>query len=334
VTQGSPASFPVSADGAVEAAQPSSAIPDSSGPKAAPGLAGLGRDPLAWTLALLGAGIAVFLVMWATGLIGGGSGSRVTGLAAMPCGVVLILATIRIRRTARINPRLRLVWSLIAVGLGCYGVGAAINYGVGSMPGLAGVWPVGLALELAAYPIFALALALLPKPPRTTAYDVALFSLDMSIIAWSGAILLWHFVIYQSARDAAQSLPISIGVSVFPTLDLALLCTVAALLVRGLPESTRAALGLALAALVLIFVGDVIAEIETLRGTYVNGGVSGAFYSIAWFGLALAAYLQWRVRDSGKPVVGLAGYTRTFPWFAYVAIALAFIGPVIPTGTT
>jgi len=288
------------------------------------------RDPLAWGLVLLGVFIACCLAWWASGLVGASLSNRLTGIGAVPGFALFILIVARIRRTDRLDPRTRLVWSLIGLGLGFYAAGAAINFASGSAESLQGLAPVGLLLEAATYPIVMLALSLTPRTSGTTNYDIVLFSLDVAIVAWSAAMLLWHFVIYQVAREAAQGIFESILASTFPAADMALVLTLAAMVARGLQKGTRVAFSVAGGALALVLFGDLIAEIETLRGVYANGGSAGALYSVAWFAIPLAAYLQWRVPEGDRSARGLAGYARTFPLLPFVAMTLAFTLPVIP----
>jgi PAS domain S-box-containing protein len=254
--------------------------------------------------------------------------SRFTSAAAMPGGVLVALVAIRLARTRRMDARTRRAWMLIAVALVGYGAGALIHFVSGTVPALGAAWPVSVGLEMATYVLAAVALAWLPKPPRTT-FDITLFGLDVAIVAWSAAMLIWHFVLYPVAQHAGRDLVATFGVAVFPTADLALVFVIGAIVIRGLRESTRAALSIAAAALLLVFLGDMISGIETLKGIYTQGGLSGVLYATAWLGMALAAYVQWRIKDSDRPIRGLADYARSFPWLPYVAVVLAFVAPTI-----
>jgi PAS domain S-box-containing protein len=286
------------------------------------------RDPLAWAIAFLSVFIALYTVWWTSGFLGAGVANRFTGAAAMPGGVIVTLVSIRLSRLRRVDARTRQAWSIFTVALISYGVGALIHFGTGWLPALDVVSPLGTGLEIATYPLVALGMTLLPKPARTN-YDIVLFSLDAIIVAWSGAMLIWHFMIYPVAREAGQSIVASWGASVFPVFDLALVFSIAAIVLRGLKESTRAALSVMAIALLFVFCGDLVSDTEQLRGVYIQGGLSGSLYSIAWLGLAFAAYLQWRVPDSGRPIQGLADYAHSVPWLPYVAVAVAFIAPAI-----
>ena len=286
------------------------------------------RDPLAWAIALLGASVAFLTLWWASGLGNPDLSNRLTGIAAGPCGVIMALVALRLRRSARLDPRTRRSWSIVTIALIGYGVGALLHLGAAYVPVLGALWPVSLGLEIATYPVVAVALALLPKP-ATTVYDIILFSLDVAIVAWSASMLIWHFFIFPAAQASAQPVVAAFGAAFFPVFDLSLVFAVGAIILRGLPVSSRAALVTADASLSVVFLGDMISGLESLKGGYTPGGTSGVLYSVAWLGLAVAAYLQWRIKDRERPSRGLADYARSFPWLPYVAVAVGFAAPAI-----
>ena len=286
------------------------------------------RDPLAWALALLAIFVAGYSAWWALGLGDAALANRFTGAAAAPCGILLALIAIRVTRTRRIDHRTRLAWAVITIALMGYGLGASLHLVVGTVAVLGMMWPAGLGLELVAYPLIAIALAILPKPARTI-YDFILFSLDVAIVVWSASILIWHFVVYPVAQSAHQDALAAVGAATFPVFDLALVFSIGAIVIRGVSDSSRAAFGAAGIALLVVFCGDMVADTEQLRGVYVQGGLSGFLYSVAWIGMALSAYLQWRVSDGARPVRGLTDYARAVPWLPYVAVGVAFIAPAI-----
>jgi len=286
------------------------------------------RDPLALALAFLGLLIVGETAWWVTGFGDATLSSSLTGAGAVVGGAIVTLAAIQIRRTSRLDPRTRRAWSIIAGALIGYGVGASIHVGMGSVPALGAIWPLGIGLEAVTYPLVAVALALVPKPPRTR-LDAALYILDVTIVMWSAAILLWHFLIFPTANGAGKGVIDAFGAAFFPVWDLGLIFSIAVIVYRGIRESSRAALSVAGVALLFVFLGDLVGGTEQLRGTYSQGGLSGLLYSVAWFGLALAAYLQWRIPDRDRQPLGLTDYARSFSWLPYLVVAVAFVAPAI-----
>ncbi len=300
---------------------PGSTDPAAAGPSSR-------RDPLAWSIAILGLIVAGSSLAWALGLGDPNVTARFTGAGSVPGAVLVALLAIRIRGTTRLDIRTRRAWTIVAIGLVLYMVGGLIHFGAAALPFSSVLSPLGLGLEMATYLLVTIGLILLPTQTRSTD-DVVLFSLDIAIVAWSAAMLLWHLVIYPIAQGARADLIAAIGAALFPVGDLAIVFSIAAMVSRGLPRSTRSALSIAGGALLFVFAGDLVAETETLRGGYTPGGISGFFYSVALLGLALAFYAQWRVQDGQQPVVGLTDYARTFPWLPYAAVAVAFFIPAI-----
>ncbi len=319
-------------------AAPGTAAPGMSGPSAAPTSSAAPvasekaprsrRDPLAWSIAILAVFIAMYSAVCASGLADPDLANRYTGIAALPGGVILALITFRLMGTTRIDPRTRLVWVVIAIAVLVYAAGALLHSLTGAVSVLSAAWPVGLGLEIATYLLVTIALALLPKAARTT-YDIVLFGLDVTIVSWCGAILIWHFIIFPIARDSGQDIAASFVAALFPVMDLTLVLSMGAIVLRGLKDGSRAAFSVAGIALLVVLCGDMVSNIEQLQGTYISGGLSGTLYSIAWLGMALGAYLQWRIPDRPRQIRGLAGYARSFPWLPYVAVAVAFVAPAV-----
>jgi PAS domain S-box-containing protein len=285
------------------------------------------HDPIAWLIALLGVAILAYGAWWAGGL-GGSSLTRFTGVASAPSGILVMVVVIRLRRAGRLDARTRRAWSFVALALASYGFGALIHFASGAVMALDSIAWVVPAFEIGAYPLAGLALSMLPRPART-GYDTALFSLDVAIVAWSTAMLLWHFLLYPATRDAGGDVLAAFNAAIYPVADLAFIFAIGALMLRGIMASSQVALAAVAGALLFVFVGDTISGLESLKGLYTPGGMSGLCYSIAWFGLAVAVYIQWRMKDEVRPIRGLAGYARSFPWLPYVAVAVAFVAPAV-----
>jgi PAS domain S-box-containing protein len=288
----------------------------------------LRRDPLVWLLALLGVYVVGFAVWWLSGLGDASLARRLTGSAAIPGVVAVGVAVVRMRRSGRVDARTRLAWTIIALALVNYGIGSLLGFWAASGSTIGQIAPLATVMEMAAYPVAGIGLAFLPRPPRTSS-DVILFWLDVAIVAWSAAMLLWHFVFYPTAQAAGADSLATMGAAAFPVADLAMVFALGAIALRGVRPGNRAALGAGAIALLLVFAGDTIAGIDALNRTYEPGGLAGLLYSGGWLGLASAAYLQWRIPNDEGQARGLADYARTFPWLPYAAVAVAFVAPPV-----
>jgi PAS domain S-box-containing protein len=286
------------------------------------------RDPIAWELALLGLVMAALAVWWLSPLRDASTSSRISAAAVAFAIAILTQIALRLWRSRRLDLRTRRAWAIMYLALIFYLLGALIHVAQAYVPVLAFLGPLATGLELTSYALVAVGLGLLPKPAGSV-YDLALFCLDIAIVASSAGILLWHFDFFTTAQNSGRGVVDAFGVTVFPTTDLALVFAIGALIVRGLRDSTRVAVGVVGTALLSVFVGDMISGNETLAGTYMPGGLSGLFYAIAWLGFALALYVQWRIEDSDRPIQGLADYSRSLPWLPFLAIAVAFFAPAI-----
>jgi PAS domain S-box-containing protein len=286
------------------------------------------RDPTFWAIAIL----ALVTVCASAWLISGlGDASLSGGLAVVEStagSLIVVLMALRLRRTKRLDPRVSRAWSLIALALALYCLGAVVDLAAGSMPSANLMTSLGVGLKVACYPLISIGLTLLPRPGRTR-YDRVLFSLDVTIAAASAAILLWHFCIFPAAQAGGRDAIAAVGASFFPVYDAALLFSIAGLVVRGLPQSARSALTIAAFAIASMFAADLVASLQSLKGTNAPGNLSDLLYPVAWVLLAVASYAQWRIRDTKEPPTGLFDYARSFPWLPYAAVAVAFVAPAI-----
>jgi PAS domain S-box-containing protein len=286
------------------------------------------RDPIVWLIGLLGVFVGCYTLWWVARLGDTSLTDRFTGVAAAPGGLLALAMCVRLGRADRLDTKTRQAWSLVGVAIVIYGLGAALHVAGSATSSLAVYAPVAIALEIAAYPVAWLALAALPWTNRT--FDNAvLFSLDVSIVAWSAAILIWHFLFYPVGRDAGSDYLATFAAAAFPVGDMSLVFALGAIVLYSQRTATQAALAVAAVAFVAVFLGDMVSGFEGLQRDYVPGGVSGLLYSGACVGIAAAAYVQWGAPDRDRGTRGLADYSRSIPWLAYAAVAVAFVAPTL-----
>ncbi len=302
---------------------PSGARPPASLPRL---LRALRRHPLVLVVLAFACYDFTYGGLWLSGILHGATADRLTGAMAIPAAGVVIFVGLRLRGSMQWDDRSRRGWTMVAVGIGSYGLGYAVLFAAGTIDFAPLSW-LGVAFELATYPLVGFGLSQLARPFERTSDGVAAW-LDVLIIAWSTAMIVWHFALYPVARDAHAAAADVLVASFGPVGDLTLVFAIAAVMLRGPRSASQRALGIGAAALVCLFAGDVVAGMEELRGTYAIGGLSGVFYGLAWLGLAVAAVLQ-SVHSPATRIADAAPYRRIVQWVPYVAVFVAFVGPAI-----
>jgi PAS domain S-box-containing protein len=286
------------------------------------------RDPVVWALALLGLVALGSLLARAARLADSDLTDRIASAVTVPGGLLAVSLAFRAGRLERLDPGTRRAWTLMGVAFTSFFAGSLLHFFAASLPGTSVLLYLVTILELAAYPMAAVAVVMLPKTLQPKS-DSVLFALDTAIVAWSAAMLLWHFVLSPIADESGADLLVAIGAATYPVFDLAFLFGVVAVILRGVRPSSQAALTVIAVALLPFFVGDMVSGIETLRGTYAQGSAAGMFYSSSSIVLALAAYVQWRPEGRTSRLGRRTGSAYSFAWLPYVAVAVAFTAPAI-----
>ncbi len=296
------------------------------------GRAGLERrpihDPVVWLLVLLGLLVLGYFVWWIAKLGDTQPTNRFTGALCVPGGLLAIVLAFRIRRARWLDPETRRAWTMLGLAFCSYAAGALTSFAGSALPDPGLFTAATAVLEIASYIFVAAGLGILPKAWRSRS-DAVLFSLDVTIVAWSAAMLLWHFFLFPIARETGANTMATVSAAVYPVADLSFIFAITAIVLRGIRPSSRAAFVAVGLALLLIFTGDMVWGVESLRGTYKPGGLSGILYSSAWVGAALAAYLQSRPDDRGQRVGFWTAGRYSFWWLPYAAVAVAFVAPAV-----
>ena len=286
------------------------------------------RDPVAWALVLVGLFVVGTLAWWIARLGDPDLTYRFTGAATVPGGVLAVGLAFRAGRSKHLDPQTRRAWTLIGVAFTSYFGGALLHFFVASSPGAGVLMYVVTILEVVAYPIAAWGVTMLPKSSQARS-DAVLFGLDAAIVYWSAAILLWHFVLTPVSAQSGASPVATLTAATYPVFDLTFLFAAVVVILRGVRASSQAALVVIAAALLLVFSADMISGIETLRGSYAQGGAAGMLYSTSSVMLALAAYLQWRPEGGWSRLGRKVSSKYSFGWLPYVAVAVSFVAPAV-----
>ena len=282
------------------------------------------HSPLGIFLLLVTIWDFVYDGLWVTGVVHGALFDRLTVASAVPvCAVVIVLA-VRQRGLLESEGRPRTGWTMIAIGIVSFAIGyAIINAGDSSLS--TPVSRLGIAFEVAAYPMVGFGLAQLARPFERTS-DTLVAWLDVCIIAWSTAMLVWHFAFFPITRETHASVADAFFAAFQPVGDLSLVFAICAVMIRGTRIANLGSLGLAAISLLFLFASDVLGGVDRLHGNYAIGGLPGIFCSFAWLGLAGAVYLQ-SIHAPGGRMRDLSRFQTIFEWIPYVAVLVAFFGP-------
>ena len=177
------------------------------------------------------------------------------------------------------RPSSRAPWLLLAGGQLC-GVAADIIFYGAAATGVELPYPsFADAIYLAAYPFCAVGLLLIIRR-RTPGWDLPSI-IDAAIVAVSASLLAWIYLISPAASGSGLSVPARIVSGAYPIGDLVLLAVAARLLLGA--GRRPVALHLLTGYLLLVIVPDALYGLQTIAGTYQEGG----WLETLWMGSAL-----------------------------------------------
>ena len=189
------------------------------------------------------------------------------------------LVGIRLHRPAGWQP-----WVILALG--------ELSFVLGDI-----IWTVYAAVGEDPFPSFADAAYLLGYPLLAIGLGIAIRRrvsggdraglLDGAILA-TGAVVVWWVFILGPLAAATDPDPLTFSISVaYPIGDLLLIGLALGLVMT--PGAKSASFRLLVANLVLLLVGDLVFNLQSLDGTYVDGGVIDSLWLIAYLVFGMAA---------------------------------------------
>jgi len=252
-----------------------------------------------YALALLGLSPVPALRLQATGLL-----RALAGLLAV--GGLLLAA----RATPAADPharRTRLAWGLLAAAELCSVLGDLIWMGVAAtQPG----WPLPPLADffyLAFYPLFLLAILLLPAAPASRLQRLRLL-VDIGILLLGAGLILWSFWLGPEVPAGVVGPGRVTYALAFPLADCALLITLTLLLVRRLETRERPLVLLAGSTVVLVFT-DLWFGWAVIQNSY-----TGRFWlDLGWI-LTYALLGLAGVAQAVKPIAPTVGELTTPRW--------------------
>jgi signal transduction histidine kinase len=213
----------------------------------------------------------------------------IRGLVLYPLAELGAIAAIVVG-VRRYRPAAPAAWLLIAAGFFAFWIGDVL-WGVYVVEGRDPFPSPADGFYLAGYPVIASGLVIAVLRRRGVVDRRA--ALDTGLVAVSGALLAWIYVVQPAIDDRSASLPETLVAIAYPLADLLLLAVVARY-VMGSSWNVRA-LGLLVLGLVLTLVGDVVFELDVIGSVHGNIDVADTLLLL------------------GVLCVGLAGLHRSMP---------------------
>jgi diguanylate cyclase (GGDEF)-like protein/PAS domain S-box-containing protein len=296
-----------------------------SAPGPAPVPLPLVRDPRAYLLGSTVAFAAAYAAWVVLGL-GGQPAAGFGGASVIPGGIVTGTMAWQVHR-GRIFGELerRSSW-LVVIVCALYWLSAFTTPIDGRELTPRSFEEIMFAAGIGLYPLIMWGLASMSRlrPGRLT---VAIFGLDLAIVAWASAMVMWHLVLYPLASRAGTDMVDLVLLSVPPAADFALLLLAVALIrvpMRGVSRTARQLLVLAFACL---FASDMALAIQAMSPPGSLAMLPDLFRS--WFWAATAGVCLVLMTIPGRSEEASSEGNLSFSWLPYVGIAVAFIVPAI-----
>ncbi len=278
----------------------------------------LGLDSAILALTATGVGL---IAVW---LIAGGTPSdvqsAVTGFAAPFIDLVAAVLVAGAARSAT-GWRIRVAWTLIALGMLVYAVGDGVWAWV-SIVQQGDPFPSAADVAYVAfYLVIAGGLLLFPSASRARREAIRL-ALDSAIVVVGGGMVVWQSLLLP-ALTAADADPISTGLLIgYPIGDLVLLFAVATIALRRPVGIAPRALVALVVGLGLMFVADIAYGELTLTGVGGEHWVDLVYFASS-LAIAFAGYLQAHAVElpSTEEATGVSRWLIALP---YVGLAAGF----------
>jgi len=153
------------------------------------------------------------------------------------------------------------------------------------------------------------------------------FGLDISLVGWAGAMVLWHLLLYPLGQASGASLEKIVMVAISPACDLTLVLLAIGMVrvpMRGISRHVALLVSFAFAC---AFGQNVSVAVMSLAPSAPVANLPALFQSWIWVVVALILLVLGRQREAGAEDTNEG--TLSFGWLPYAAIVVAFVVPAI-----
>ncbi len=247
---------------------------------------------------------------------GGESQSFLGDLLFAPVGLISAMLAWRASRHLALDPRTRRAWKLIALGQIAIWLGDILWF---YLEGVLDVQPYPSLADVCYLSLYPLTfLGLLCFPGRQQSREERLkFLLDALIVMLGSGMVVWYLVLRPTALQSQSDLLTTITSVAYPVGDLVLLLGLARVSLRVVLPSSRRALQLVAAGMLLYVAADVAYGYLGLQNLYEGGGPVDIGWMVGGLFIATGAQYQYwyasRLRESadqpdGRPASSLLPY--------------------------
>ncbi len=282
----------------------------------------LRRPGAAAALAILTVAYVAVYLAWLVFRWGGPElETTINDASFIPLGLLAITFALRAARQARTTGG-RHAWLLFGLAFAAYCAGDILWFDQEIVLGIVVPYPsVADIGYLAFYPFLLLGLISLP---RERAENRLKTFLDLAtVFIGSGTVVWWLVLAPVAAANSSGGIATVVALA-YPVGDLLVIFALAAALMVRLTDTSRRALALLGAGLILNVIADFSYARLSLEATYQSGAWLDVLYGLGWVAMILAAFLQVRgvaeVRRTGVAPVP----TRALPFLPYVAVAAVY----------
>ena len=293
-----------------------------------PSLIGLAARVHGWVGARTGWGALIFALVALAGyglwqLFGGDGADHRIVVGSIACTTVAAVAaffSLRVSRRRELGSATRRAWLLLAVALTMYLLGDLSQCVYEAVSHAEPYLILSGVLFLSVFPLAFASLLSFPTQRRSRADRLRLL-LDMAIVFVACAAVIWYLVLGPTIAEFKAFDLEGVATLVFIAGDAALLFGVIALLMRGVSRSSRAALRLIVAGLVLFIVANLAHGYAAVHGGGQTSQPLDGLWLAAMILMLLAASCQVRAPLHQEAPASPAGATVGHSWLPYLAVA-------------
>jgi len=249
--------------------------------------------------------------------------AQAAGISTIPGAIVTACFAVCVRRRLILTDGPARMGAVVVLALALYWVSTLLT---SSGPAPNSLGPVDTAFNIANVAVYALVGVGFVSVSRAS-FDRAAyvtFGLDLAIVSWAAALVLWQILLYPIGSAAGANLFTIFILASSPAVDIGMVVLAAAVARRPVRGLSTSAVWILVVAFVWCFAADLAYVTDRLAGHGI-GLAADLFRSWFWVSAAIVLVLLLRNRPAVEDDREIS--PPSFAWLPYLAVAVAFILP-------